>query len=342
MGKGKELHEAEYYEKREENEVRCHLCPRRCIIKPGELGECQARKNMGGVLYTLSYNYFTSAHADPIEKKPLYHYKPGSRSMSFGSAGCNLHCDFCQNWSISQMTADSSRLYKITSQDAIAFTERHVCETIAYTYNEPLINFEWIKETGQLAHKNGINNVLVSNGLINKEPLEELLTIIDAANIDIKAFTTNFYKDICHFPGLERIKQNAKTMFDNGVHVELTMLVIPGYNDNPEEIEAFVRWVRDEMSEKVPVHFSRFYPHYKMQHVSPTPVQTILKAKDIALDNGLKYVFVGNLPSNEENHTFCQNCNAILVKRIFYSIKLVNLKEDGTCAKCGTKSDIIV
>ncbi len=338
----KELHEAEYYEKRENNLIKCNLCPRNCLIKPGELGDCKARKNIGGVLYSLDYNYFTAIHADPIEKKPIYMYKPGTQSMSFGSAGCNLHCDFCQNWEISQMSADSSRLQKVTPEEAVALTERYGCETIAYTYNEPLINFEWIKDTGKIAHEHNIGNILVSNGLINKEPLKELIGIIDAANIDIKSFNNEFYKKICHFPGLEIIKNNVKTLFNNGVHVELTMLIIPGFNDNSESVTEFVRWVSTELSDKVPIHFSRFYPHYKMSTVPPTPVETIIKAQEIAKQEKIKNVFVGNLPYNEENNTYCEKCGALLVKRVYYNVKRVNLTNDGKCKKCGTISDIVV
>ena len=335
------LFEADFYEKQEEGKVHCLLCPRNCTILPGKLGNCNARKNNDGTLYALGYNRFTSVHDDPIEKKPIYHYKPGTYTMSFGTAGCNLHCDMCQNWSISQISAESNNLIEITSEHALNLVRKYNCETIAYTYNEPLINFEWIRDTGTLAHENGIGNILVSNGLINEEPLEQLLTVIDAANIDIKAFTTDFYKEIAHFPGLEQIKSNVLTLWENKVHVELTMLLIPEHNDNPEEIKQFAEWVRDSMSDKVPVHFSRFYPHYKMQHVPPTPVETILNAKKIAEGVGLKYVFTGNLPFSEINTTLCQSCGATLVDRVTYNVKIKNLGKDGKCKKCSEKSDIV-
>ena len=335
-----DLFEADFYEKQEGAKVHCLLCPRNCIILPGKLGNCNARKNNDGTLYALGYNRFTSVHDDPIEKKPIYHYKPGTYTMSFGTAGCNLHCDMCQNWSISQISAESNNLIEITSEHALNLVRKYNCETIAYTYNEPLINFEWIRDTGTLAHENGIGNILVSNGLINKKPLEELLTIIDAANIDIKAFTTDFYKEVAHFPGLEQIKSNVLTLWENKVHVELTMLLIPEYNDDPDEIKQFAEWVRDSMNDTVPIHFSRFYPHYKMQHVPPTPVETILKAKKIAEEVGLKYVFTGNLPFSEINTTLCQSCSAILVDRVTYNVKIKNLGKGGKCNKCSEKSDI--
>ncbi len=336
------LFEADYYEKLEGKKVHCLLCPRSCIIQPGNIGNCNARKNNEGVLYALGYNRFTSVHDDPIEKKPIYHYKPGTDTMSFGTAGCNLHCDMCQNWSISQVSADSNNLIEITSEHALNLVRKYNCETIAYTYNEPLINFEWIRDTGKLAHDNGVGNILVSNGMINEAPLQELLTIIDAVNIDIKAFTKDFYRDVAHFPGLDQIKQNAMTMLENDVHVELTMLLIPEYNDDPSEIKQFSEWVKESMNESVPIHFSRFYPHYKMQEVPPTPVETVLQAKKIAESVGLKYVYTGNLPYSEINTTLCQSCSAILVDRVTYNVKIMNLGKEGKCTKCGEQSDIVI
>ncbi|MBY9000901.1 MAG: AmmeMemoRadiSam system radical SAM enzyme [Candidatus Heimdallarchaeota archaeon] len=337
-----ENHEADYYEKLEENKVRCLLCPRYCTIQPSEFGNCISRKNIDGKLYALGYSRFTSVNDDPIEKKPIYHYKPGTSTMSFGTAGCNLHCDMCQNWTISQISAESNNMHNITSKHAIELVRKHNCDTIAYTYNEPLINFEWIRDTGNLAHENNFGNILVSNGLINKEPLSELIGIIDAANIDIKAFNQNFYGKIAHFPGLEQIKENVIFLYNEGVHIELTMLLIPGYNDNKEEIKSFAEWILNSLSEKVPVHFSRFYPHYKMQDVPPTPVETVLEASRIAEAVGIKYVYTGNLPYSEINSTLCQNCGVTLVERAGYTIKKKNLEKSGTCKKCGEPSDFIL
>ena len=336
------FHEADYYEKLEGKRVHCVLCPRNCKINEGSLGNCNARKNIDGKLFALGYNRFTSVHDDPIEKKPIYHYLPGSSTMSFGTAGCNLHCDMCQNWSISQISAESNNMVNITSNHALDLVRKYNCETIAYTYNEPLINFEWIRDTGKLAHENNIGNILVSNGLINKEPLAELIGIIDAANIDIKAFNQYFYGKVAQFPGLEEIKRNAIFLFENGVHVELTMLLIPGYNDNKEEIRQFSEWVINSMSDRIPIHFSRFYPHFKMQNVPPTPVETILEARRIAEASGLKHVYTGNLPYSEINSTMCQNCKETLVERVGYRIKIKNLGKSGKCKKCGEQSDIIV
>ncbi|MCE7740841.1 MAG: AmmeMemoRadiSam system radical SAM enzyme [Candidatus Heimdallarchaeota archaeon] len=333
------MYEAEYYERREGKDVQCLLCPRKCIIKSEDLSDCKARKNIDGKLYALGYNRFTSVHADPIEKKPVYHFKPGTNSMSFGAAGCNLHCAHCQNWSISQISAESNNLITVTPQNAMDIIRKNNCDTIAYTYNEPLINFEWIKDTGKLAHQNGYANILVSNGLINAKPLQELLPIIDAANIDIKAFTEDFYKDVTGFPGLKHIKKNVVTMLQEGIHIELTMLLIPTLNDSPEEIEAFANWVKETLNSKVPIHFSRFYPHYKMQHLPPTPVETVLNAKKIAEKVGLRYVYTGNLPYSEINTTTCQNCGSTLVERVNYTVKIIELGIDGNCRKCGEPSD---
>jgi pyruvate formate lyase activating enzyme len=334
------LFEAEYYDKKEGKNVQCLLCPRNCIIQPGTLGNCQARKNIDGKLYALGYSRFTSVHADPIEKKPVYHYKPGSSTMSFGTAGCNLHCAHCQNWSISQISAESNNLIQVTPQNAIEMTRKNKCETIAYTYNEPLINWEWIRDTGKLAHEINIGNILVSNGLINPKPLEELLPIIDAANVDIKAFTEEFYKEVAGFPGLKHIKQNVIKMWSEGVHIELTMLLIPDYNDSPEEIKEFSQWVLNELDENVPIHFSRFYPHYKMQHVPPTPVDTVIEARRIAEEEGLNFVYTGNLPYSEINTTFCLNCGQTLVERVYYNVKIKQLSKTGNCKNCGVQTPI--
>ncbi|MHA1200125.1 MAG: AmmeMemoRadiSam system radical SAM enzyme [Candidatus Heimdallarchaeaceae archaeon] len=333
------LHEAEYYERREGNNVNCVLCPRNCVIKPDNLGNCKARKNIDGKLYALGYDRFTSVHADPIEKKPVYHFKPGTKTMSFGTAGCNLHCAHCQNWNISQISAESNNLITITPENAINLTRKSNCDTLAYTYNEPLINWEWIRDTGKLAQQNSYGNILVSNGLINVKPLEDLMPFIDAANIDIKAFTEDFYKDVTGFPGLEQIKKNVITMLQEGIHIELTMLLIPTLNDSPEEIEAFSNWVKEDLNPKVPVHFSRFYPHYEMQHIIATPVETVIAARKIAEKVGLRYVYTGNLPYSEINTTFCQNCESTLVERVNYTVKIKELGKDGNCRKCGEPSD---
>jgi len=334
------LFEAEYYDKKEGKKVQCLLCPRNCVIQQNSLGNCQARKNIDGKLYALGYSRFTSVHADPIEKKPIYHYKPGTSTMSFGTAGCNLHCAHCQNWSISQISAESNNLIQVSPQNAIDMTRKNKCETIAYTYNEPLINWEWIRDTGKLAHENNLGNILVSNGLINTEPLEELLPIIDAVNVDIKAFTEEFYKEVAGFPGLKYIKQNVKKMWSEGVHIELTMLLIPDYNDSPDEIKQFAQWVLNELNANVPIHFSRFYPHYKMQHVPPTPVDTVLEARKITEEEGLKFVYIGNLPYSEINTTFCLNCGQTLVERVYYNVKIKQLANTGKCKNCGVQAPI--
>lgn len=337
-----ELHEAEYYEKLDNKKVRCRLCPRNCVINDGELGDCKARKNIDGILYALGYSRFTSVHDDPIEKKPLYHFMPGTYTLSFGGAGCNLHCIFCQNWTISQISAENVNMVTVSPIQALELTRRYGCDSIAFTYNEPLINFEWVRDTSKLAQENRIATILVTNGLINHEPLEELVSFINAANVDIKAFNNDFYRNLAQFPGFGIIKRNVITMWKAGVHVELTMLLIPGYNDNFDEIRQFARWVIEELDDTVPVHFSRFYPNYKMQNTPPTPVETVIDAKKVAEEEGLRYVFTGNLPYSEVNDTYCQKCGATLVRRVYYNVKKIALNKQGQCSKCLTKSDISV
>lgn len=335
-----DLHEAEYYEKKSDLKVQCKLCPRFCLIEPGILGDCKSRKNIEGTLYALCYNRFTAIHSDPIEKKPLYHFQPSSSAMSFGAAGCNLHCDFCQNWQISQSSIENLPSNKVSPEQAVQLTLKNDCKSIAYTYNEPLINFEWIRDTCKKTQEEGITNVLVSNGLINTEPLNELIPWIDAVNIDVKAFNDKFYKELTHFPNLDQIKKNILHLHREGVHIELTMLLIPNYNTSVDEIRRFALWVLEKLDPMVPIHFSRFFPHYKIKHISPTPPSKIKQAKKIAEDVGLKYVYTGNLHWDEKNITRCHNCNAELINRESYRVEIKGLNLDGTCKSCGLPTTI--
>ncbi|MBU7016666.1 MAG: AmmeMemoRadiSam system radical SAM enzyme [Theionarchaea archaeon] len=304
------MREARFCEKLQENKIQCHLCPHECIIAEGKRGLCRARENHEGTLFSLTYEKLTSHSVDPIEKKPLYHFHPGSSAFSIGTLGCNLSCDFCQNWEISQGNVPS---YVMTAQEVVELTQRYHCESIAYTYNEPSIWYEFVYDTAELARKEGIYNVLVTNGFIQEEPLRTILPLIDALNVDVKAFTDEFYRNLCHgrlFPVLRAVEIAKEYSW-----VEITTLLIPGKNDSDGEIRALVKWVAS-LGEETPLHFSRYFPQYRF-HVATTPVETLEKARSIALER-LRYVYIGNVWGHEGDNTYCYSCkNPIIMRRGF-------------------------
>ena len=282
---------AMYYNKIEEAKVRCSLCPHNCVIKPGGLGACRARKNIDGDLFSLNYGKVTSVSLDPIEKKPLNRFHPGATILSAGTFGCNLKCSFCQNWSIAQDDPDTADVSCQTLVEKAFQLKRDGNIGIAYTYNEPSIWFEYVYEASRIAKEKGLCNVLVTNGFISEEPLEKLLPFIDAMNIDVKAFTVGFYQDICK-GSLENVKKTVEIAAKN-CHVEVTTLVIPDLNDEIEEIGELSRWLAS-ISSDIPLHLSRFFPNYKMQDRPPTPKETLVCAREKALEH-LKYVYLGNV-----------------------------------------------
>jgi pyruvate formate lyase activating enzyme len=283
------MKEALYYEKTGDKRVRCRLCPYECVLPPGGRGACGVRQNVDGILCSLIYGKTTGLALDPIEKKPLYRYHPGERILSLGTRGCNLHCDFCQNWHISQ-TVDGL-MENITSEEVVKRAKELGSFGIAYTYNEPFIWYEFVLDTAKLARQNGLKNVLVTNGFVNRDPLEGMLPYIDAMNIDLKAFDEDFYVKICKGrlpPVLDAIKISAKAC-----HVELTNLIIPTLNDSEATIRKMVDWIYSNLGPKVPLHLSRYFPCYNMG-IEPTPIETLKRAERIAKEK-LEYVYVGNL-----------------------------------------------
>ena len=331
------LKEAHYYQKLDDKKmtVSCQLCPRECIIPEGGTGFCRARKNVKGMLFSLGYAQPCAIHIDPIEKKPFYNFYPKSMSFSIASAGCNLRCRFCQNWQISQISPlDTVNQYS-TPDKIVSTAKSSGCRSIAYTYTEPTNFFEYMLDTAKHARSNGILNVNHSNGYINPEPLKELCKYLDAANIDLKGFSNDFYNRICEAE-LNPVLETIKTLKKSGVWVEITNLVIPGYNDDMKMITKMCEWVKNDVGADTPVHFSRFYPMYKMTGVAPTPVSTLEKAREIAVKTGLHYPYVGNVPGNPGDNTYCPNCKKMLVKRAGYSI-LENEVKKGKCKYCGAK-----
>jgi len=333
------MKEAMFYRK-VDSKVVCKLCPRSCILGDGETGNCGVRKNVGGKLYSLSYGKIIAMHADPIEKKPLFHLWPGSLAMSIATPGCNLHCLFCQNWEISQIIELPS--WSIEPERVVEMAIENRCHGIAYTYTEPTVFFEFAYETAKLAKKEGLYNAWVSNGMINEEPIKKIARYMDAANIDLKAFTDRFYREICGGVGLKPVLEAIKAFHRHGVWVELTTLLIPGENDSREEIEKIVDWV-SKLDRNIPLHFSRFHPMYRMVDRPPTPVEKINEAVEIAKKK-LNYVYAGNVWGHEHESTYCPKCGCRVIKRIGFSVVEVNLNEKRRgyfCPECGEEIPII-
>ncbi|MFW6107264.1 MAG: AmmeMemoRadiSam system radical SAM enzyme [bacterium] len=329
------MKEAACYEKLADGKVRCHLCPHECEVAEGRSGLCGVRTNRQGTLYSEIYEQVTSIAMDPVEKKPLYHFHPGTHILSLGTRGCNFACQFCQNWSISQSRdVPTSRLPSGAAVQA-ALRERAV--GIAYTYNEPLIWFEYVRETAALAHENGLANVLVTNGYVCPEPFDELLPHIDAINMDLKSIRPDFYTTLCR-GRLEPVLRNARTAAAR-THLEVTNLVIPGYNDAEDDLEDLARWIAEELGPHVPTHLSAYFPRYRLQ-APPTPLAAMEKAYEI-FRRHLQHVYLGNARSEVGSSTFCPACGAELVRRRGYATRVNGLK-DGQCASCGADAGIVV
>jgi len=313
--------------------IQCQLCPRECLVANGERGFCGVRENRDGKYYSLVYANPCAVHVDPIEKKPFYHLLPTSTSFSIATAGCNFRCKFCQNWEISQTTPDETYNLELPPEKVVALAKKAGSRSIAYTYVEPTIFFEYMTDTASLARKEGILNVYHSNGFINPGPLKELCRVLDAANIDLKGFTEEYYSNMSQ-GHLAPVLQTLKTLKNEGVHLEITNLMIPTKNDDVDTVRKMCAWIKSELGSDTPVHFSRFYPLYKLRNLPPTPVSTLEKSRKIAMDLGLEYVYIGNVPGHEGERTFCPRCKKLLIVRQGYSIGEVHLNK-GKCKFCG-------
>jgi pyruvate formate lyase activating enzyme len=320
-------------------EIQCLLCPRNCRIAPGKRGFCGARENDAGTLYTLVYGSVVSMAADPIEKKPLYHFWPGSSVFSIAAPGCTFTCLHCQNWEISQARVGQVETEDLPPEELIRLTKEYHCSGIAHTYTEPTIWTEYAIDVGKLARAENLYSVYVTNGFISPEALQELEPWLDAANVDVKAFSEDFYRRICG-ARLQPVLEACEWMYEHRIHLEITYLIIPKENDRPEEIREFCRWVSEKLSPEVPVHFSRFYPQYRMLERPPTPVETLERAHKIAREEGLSYVYLGNVPGHPYDNTYCPGCGEMLISRYGYTILEFNLK-NGRCRKCGRKIPLV-
>lgn len=328
-------HKALFFEKLAHKKVRCLLCPRQCVVPKGQRGFCRVRENRNGEYYTLVHSNPCAIHIDPIEKKPLFHFLPGTGAFSLATAGCNFTCKNCQNWDISQAKPDDTTNYDLSPEKTVDYAIAYNTKTIAYTYTEPTVFFEYMLETAKNARQRGVLNIYHSNGYINQEPLAELVPYLDGANVDLKAHSNDFYKEITSgtlYPVLETLS----TLKKNGVWLEITNLVIPTKNDSERLIQDLCVWVESELGADTPIHFSRFYPQYKLTNLPPTSVETLKKAATIARNCGLLYVFIGNVPGVPEENTYCPSCSKLVIERRGYSVETANLK-DGRCRFCNTE-----
>ena len=318
--------EARYYEKKPDKKVVCLLCPHQCLISEGKTGLCRVRQNREGELYSTSYGRTVTVNVDPIEKKPLYHFIPGSRILSIGPNGCTMTCRFCQNWSISQEKVPTRY---ISPSDLPAMAEDRGCMGVAFTYTEPLIWFEYLLDVLPLLREKSLKSVLVTNGYINRDPGLEISSMVDGFNIDLKGFNEEFYRKYCG-AGLEPVKEFIRIAAEHS-HVEITNLIIPGLNDDFDEIEGMVKFLGG-ISREIPLHFSRFFPHYRMDDIGPTPGETLKKAHHIA-KRYLDYVYIGNIFIEGTDRTHCPECGSVVIERGGYARS--TLKESGACPECG-------
>jgi pyruvate formate lyase activating enzyme len=317
-----------------DDRIECLLCPHHCRLTAGGIGICGARKNTGEKIELLTYGVISGYALDPIEKKPLYHFYPGTNIFSIGSYGCNMRCDFCQNYSISQR-ALAGFTTKTEPEKIIKDAQGALNNIgIAFTYNEPVIWFEFISDVARKARRRGLKTVMVSNGFVNKDPLTEIISFTDAFNIDLKAFNNDFYKNLTG-AGLEPVKESLKQIAKSGKHLEVTTLIIPGQNDSEQEMAIQTEWMAGELGKDVPFHLSRYFPMFKREDPA-TPPETIKKLADIASKN-LTYVYIGNFVSDSGQNTLCPTCRKIVTKRSKYHIKIQNLDKEGKCTGCGTR-----
>ncbi|MBW1847049.1 MAG: AmmeMemoRadiSam system radical SAM enzyme [Deltaproteobacteria bacterium] len=332
--------EAFLYKRLKDKKVRCDLCHHRCVIEDGSRGKCHVRENQNGSLQTLVYGKVIASHIDPIEKKPLFHFMPGSLSFSVSTVGCNFTCRFCQNSDIAQMPADNKGQIMgdtIEPEAVVNTAKKNGCASISYTYTEPTIYYEFAFETAKIATQKGIKNVFVTNGYMTAEALQMIHPYLDAANVDLKAFSNDFYKDLCGAK-LEPVKETLILMKSLGIFVEITTLIIPGLNDDKEELKNLALFIVNSLGSETPWHISRFHPTYLLMDRPSTPVETLISAREIGIEAGLKYVYTGNVPGENGENTFCWKCKELLVDRWGFQIRK-NLVKNSSCSYCGALID---
>ena len=332
--KKNDLKLASWWENTQNGKIKCTLCPRYCLIGEGQVGFCYIRQNIEGKLYSTGYGRPTGFAIDPIEKKPLNHFYPGTGVLSFGTAGCNLGCKFCQNWSMSKARLAEVNALHASPEVVVALALKHNVPSIAYTYNDPVIFGEYVIDISRLARKEGIHSVMVTNGYITGEAREEVYRYIDAANVDLKAFSEDFYYRLTGSHLKDVLDTLKWLVHETEVWVEITTLLIPGENDSDDEIKRLSNWIVKELDENIPLHFTAFHPDFKMRDYPPTPPSTLHRARKIALNEGIKFCYVGNIHDPEGQTTYCPNCKSILIERDWHSV-FQNKIKDGRCPRCG-------
>jgi pyruvate formate lyase activating enzyme len=349
---GLSLHEAMYYEKLPDGNVRCRMCPSECTLGEGQRGPCKVRANFSGVLYTLVYGRPVALANDPVEKKPLFHVLPGSAAFSLSTVGCNLGCIFCQNWETSQVAPEdgshrrmieiaryefpgiATSTDEVTPAQIVAMAQALGADSVAYTYTEASVYYEYMLDTAKIAREKGLKNLWITCGYLNPEPLRELCKYINAANVDLKGFTEEFYQTYCK-ASLEPVLRTLKILHEEKVWFEITNLVIPGANDDPDTVRAMCRWIVENLGADYPLHFSRFYPRYRLTDKPPTPLETLKLCARIAREEGIHFVYVGNVPEEPDlENTFCPSCGKLLVRRYGFLVTECNIK-NGACSFCG-------
>jgi pyruvate formate lyase activating enzyme len=328
-----DLHEASFYTKNDDGTVTCGLCPNRCTLGEGQRGLCKVRENIDGKLYSLVYGKPVTINVDPVEKKPLYHFLPGEKAYSLATAGCNLNCKFCQNWDISQRKPEEVQSIPKTPEQVVDEALQSGSKMIAFTYNEPTVWYEYMLDIAKLAHEKGLKTVMISSGYINPEPLKQLLPYLDAVKIDFKSFNSEVYQTLIR-GRLEPILDNIKTVYQSGKWLELVHLVVPGYTDDMDEIQKMCQWTKDNTSSDVPVHFSRFYPKYQLIDLAPTSEDVVIKAREVCMSTGMKYVYTGNIEDEKGSSTYCPDNNTPLIERQGFLVTQNLIDNEGKSTQC--------
>lgn len=330
----KSLREAMFYKKLDKKAVQCEVCFRGCVLKEGQRSFCRNKVNIDGRLYNLVHSLPSAVQIDPIEKEPAYHMLPGTEILCFGTAGCNFRCRFCHNWHLSQRTIEEMEYtYDLPPLEAVNIAIKNKIPTLSFTYNEPTSFYEYVYDIAKIAKEKGLNILFHSNGSMSPQALEELLKYTDGVTIDLKGFTEKFYEEYSSAE-LKPVLQTLKIIKEKNKWLEIVNLLIPGANDHPEDIKRMCLWIKENLGEEIPLHFSRFFPNYKLQNIEPTPIKTLEMAHRIARESGLKYATIGNVPGHKYNSTFCPNCGKKVIYRRHFQVLEVNL-EDGKCKFCG-------
>jgi pyruvate formate lyase activating enzyme len=331
-GDSRYIVEAQFYEKLPYKKTKCKLCPRECVIDDRERGYCGVRENHAGSYYTLVHSRVCAAHIDPIEKKPFFHFRPGTLALSVATAGCNVNCKMCQNWDISQSRPEQVRSTYLPPKDLASLAQQYRCPSIAYTYSEPIVFYEYMRDAADAGHAVGIKSVVVTGGFIQQDPLKKLCPGVDAIKVDLKAFSEKYYKEVVNGE-LKPVLDALVTMRKLGMWSEIVYLVVPTLNDSDAEFRGLAQWVKSNLGVDVPVHFSRFHPEYLLKNLPPTPLETLERAKAIADAEGLHYVYLGNIPGHPAENTYCPKCRHIVVARIGFTVTEMHLRK-GKCEYC--------